>query len=251
MFVARDFLCHDESMEFFRFLYRSFVRESGVIGAIIRSVAFAASPGLAVLAGQIFGFDTTAAHPYVLPALAFSIPATLLYRAYKYGHALEDKAVTKLAMTSVAPMAVLWGDAAGKSVKLKVEAVGLTRIRNCRIEITRFEFFDGQKFEQVGPELGSRPPWANVGTNIERLDIDPAIPTYAGLMKTVGNQEVGQEFMNVDALTMPHLNPPIFRQHGAYRLTVTVSGDDTAPCTKKVLIEWNGKWNEIQSKFEV
>lgn len=92
-------MCHDRGMrEFFKFIGHAFRRESGMLAAIGRSLAFVAFAPAVTGFATLVGIETTAWKWWLIPITAFSIPMALLWRAYRYGHNLESAATPRLSI---------------------------------------------------------------------------------------------------------------------------------------------------------
>ena len=117
---------------------------------------------------------------------------------------------------------------------------GQIHLRQCQafvsnVELKRYLFWADTK-PQFSDPLALE--WAVTGEYDPR-DLPRKIPFFANIL-------VSEDTKNELSLTVYDWGPErlrkIFTEHGRYRITVTVTGDQVKPKTTKMIVHWKGNW---------
>jgi hypothetical protein len=117
---------------------------------------------------------------------------------------------------------------------------GQIHLRQCQAFVTNVEQKRGLFWDDTKPKF-SDPlalEWAVTG-GYDPRDLPRKIPFFANIL-------VSENTKSELNLTVYNWGPErlrkIFTEHGRYRITVTVTGDQVKPKTTKMIVHWKGNW---------
>lgn len=134
----------------------------------------------------------------------------------------------------------------GISIRPTVEACADSTAERCIPYLTKSERKNEQGlFEEIPPYEPLKLEWAVQG-GFDPADIAKHIPRYFG---TASSQE-NNDYFQIKSRPISIVHPPKFAQHGEYRFTIAVSGANIATSVARLIVTWNGKWNEIEAHLD-
>lgn len=86
--------------------------------------------------------------------------------------------------------------------------------------------------------------WSAKGNNEDAyrpLDLPPNINQFIDILSTSSTE--AEYDIKLNPKLMRYVD--LFKEHGKYRYTIQVSGDNIKPITTKIIFSWNGNWNNF------
>ena len=134
---------------------------------------------------------------------------------------------------------------------IRVLAVNTGRqiAKQCRAYLINVERFntDTNRFEQTIYSDSIRLAWSARGTHEEAyqpLDLPPNVKQYVDVVSTRRIEVNYKIEIYPDLLRYQDL----FEEHGKFRFTIQVSGDNVKPATTNIIFEWNGNWENFVAR---
>jgi hypothetical protein len=119
---------------------------------------------------------------------------------------------------------------------------GQIHLRQCQAFVSNVEQKRGLFWGDTTPKFSDSLALEWAVTGYDPRDLPRKIPFFANIL-------VSEDTKNELWLTVYDWGPErlrkIFTEHGRYRITVTVTGDQVKPKTTKIIVRWKGNW-----KFE-
>jgi hypothetical protein len=131
-------------------------------------------------------------------------------------------------------------------VRVKVLNTGRQIAKQCRAYLVNVEKWNKStgKFEPTIYCDSLQLAWsarANTEEAYRPLDMARDINQFIDIVST---RRIKRDYK---VMTNPHLYryEPLFKEHGKFRYTVLVSGDNVKPASAKVVFEWSGDWHNF------
>jgi hypothetical protein len=132
-------------------------------------------------------------------------------------------------------------------IRVRVTNTGRQIAKQCRAYLVKVEKWNKStsKFEPTIYCDSLQLAWSARGTTVEEayrpLDLPKLINQFVDILST-RKIEAGYKIE-----TNPTLKryAKLFKEHGKFRYTVQVSGDNVPPVSTKVIFDWNGNWESF------
>lgn len=144
-------------------------------------------------------------------------------------------------------------NADGIYIRLRVENVKPRVAKSCRAYLTRVERRVGDDWRDTNFHDSTQLNWSGQQNGLMPLDLPRGVRQFVDLLYVL-NPLPGV----AHPLNQRHLHPTLAIElfqyahiwstdNANYRLTVLVSGDGVLPVSHRVIVEWNGIWNQIRA----
>ncbi len=134
------------------------------------------------------------------------------------------------------------------SIRGLANALGDFPINNCTPWVTKIEFKRkrGRGFTAVAPHERIKLQWALERNGFHPTTLAAGVPTYFGILRA---EKLSDSF-SVPTEVKSFSHPPRFKDHGVYRITVAATGDASTTATMRLLVTWNGQWDQIRAELD-
>ncbi len=128
-------------------------------------------------------------------------------------------------------------------VRVKVANAAASLARGCRAYLVNVERRDHAGEFQPTDYCDTIPlPWSYRGEQAYRpVDLPNGVVQFVDLLSTRSDAEEFQPAIR----PFPYAYRGLFREHGQFRFTVQVSGENVAPTRIRITFDWLGGWNDF------
>ena len=203
-----------------------------------------------LLIGGAIGFVSAIVAPLVLEPLRHRIFGPKLTLQFNDDRACkaDTKENVEIKNPNV-PEGVTYAQTDAFYIRLLAENSGRQIAKQCRAYLINVERFNAEtnKFEQTIYSDSIRLAWSARGTREEAyqpLDLPPNVKQYVDVVST----------RKIDRNYKIEIHPgllryqELFEEHGKFRFTIQVSGDNVKPVTSKLIFEWAGDWENFSAR---
>ena len=132
----------------------------------------------------------------------------------------------------------------GISIRAQIQCESLTAIEQCSGYLTKIEYKPvGGDFSEMPIYEPNKLSWALETSAFIPVSIFPRVPKYLGVCSS---EETGDAFL-LRTNVQSYMAPREFKDVGEYKFHIEVVAQNCVPVSGIFLIEWNGKWDEIQA----
>lgn len=133
----------------------------------------------------------------------------------------------------------------GISIRAQIQCESLTAVEQCSGFLTKVEYKPvGGAFSEIPIYEPNKLPWAlEEPIEFTPVSIFPRVPKYLGICLA---EETKNSF-NFRTNVRSYAAPCEFKDVGEYKFHVEVVAQHCVPVSRIFLIQWNGKWDEIQA----
>ena len=119
--------------------------------------------------------------------------------------------------------------------------------RGVKVYLTEVEFLENDEFKNLNLGTSQQLRWAEqIPDPYGPRDIHPDTRWLIDLI-SVDNEH---HKIGVKWLSNFFVHDPLFEKHGTYRITVIAAQDAGASQTMKLIMKWDGNWQNLQMKME-
>ena len=133
----------------------------------------------------------------------------------------------------------------GISIRAQIQCESATAIEQCSVHLTKIEYKPaGGNFSEIPIYEPNKLPWAlEEPTEFNPVSVFPRVPKYLGVCLSEETKNSFHFRTNVRS----HVAPCELKDVGEYKFYVEVVAQHCASVSRIFLIQWNGKWDEIQA----
>ena len=142
-------------------------------------------------------------------------------------------------------------NADGIYIRLRVENVKSRLAKGCIAYLTRIERMEGHHWHDTNYRDSTQLAWSAQQDGFKPKDLPRGLSQFVDLLYVFNPLPGFQHLLNPRHL-QPCLAVNLFQyaplwatENAHYRLTVLVSGDGVKPKRHRVIIQWNGIWDQI------
>jgi hypothetical protein len=116
-------------------------------------------------------------------------------------------------------------------------------VKKCRAYLVNVEEWDNS-INNFKPTIycdSLQLAWSAQTIPYRALDIPKKVPHFIDIVST----RQGSSNYKIMTKLRLHRYGPLFRQHGKFRYTVLISGDNVKPKSRRIIFEWSGNWDDF------